>query len=111
MELDGYGVTPNIIGKLRNYYKSPSKIIEMVKYHPYQLTFDIDGIGFLTADKIALAGGLQPKDPDRIGAWIKWFMEEEGNKGHSYITASELTSNLFYYLTTIFAIFSIWSIA
>lgn len=97
MELDGYGVTPNIIGKLRNYYKSPSKIIEMVKYHPYQLTFDIDGIGFLTADKIALAGGLHPKDPDRIGAWIKWFMEEEGNKGHSYITASELTSNLFYY--------------
>lgn len=97
MELDGYGVTPNIIDKLRNYYKSPSKIIEMVKYHPYQLTFDIDGIGFLTADKIALAGGLQPKDPERIGAWINWFLEEEGNKGHSYITASELTSNLFYY--------------
>lgn len=96
-ELDGYGVTPSIIGKLTKFYKSPAKIIDMVKNHPYQLTFDIDGIGFLTADKIALKGGLLPQDPDRIGAWIHWFLEEEGNKGHSYITASELINNLYYF--------------
>ena len=97
IELDGYGLTPSIISKLTNHYGSPTKIIDMVKHHPYQLTFDIEGIGFLTADKIALAGGLDPHDPDRIGAWINWFLIEEGDKGHSYITASELINNLYYF--------------
>ena len=95
IELDNYGVTPNIINKLKNFYKSPQKIIQMVKKHPYQLTFDIEGIGFLTADKIALAGGLDPHSIERVGAWIKWYLTEEGNNGHSYVTASELMSNLY----------------
>ena len=96
IELDKYGVTPDLIGKLVRFYKAPQKIIQVIKENPYQLTFDIDGIGFVKADKIALNGGIGEKSYKRIAAWINWFLEEQGNQGHSYITASELLSSLFY---------------
>lgn len=96
IELDKYGVTPDLIGKLVKFYKAPQKIIQVIKENPYQLTFDIDGIGFIKADKIALNGGMEPKSYKRVAAWINWFLEEQGNQGHSYITASELLSNLFF---------------
>lgn len=95
MELDGMGLSSNLIQKLVARYQSPSKIIEMVKNNPYQLTYDVDGIGFLTADKIALSGGISPKSKKRIESYINYYLKEQGELGHSYVTASELLVNIY----------------
>ena len=95
IELDGMGLSSNLIQKLVARYQSPSKIIEMVKHNPYQLTYDVDGIGFLTADKIALSGGISPKSKKRIESYINYYLKEQGELGHSYVTASELLVNIY----------------
>ena len=95
MELDGMGLTSAMIQKLVQRYHSPTEIIDTVKNNPYQLTYDVDGIGFLTADKIALQGGTSVKSKKRIKAFINFFLKEQGEEGHSYITASELLVNIY----------------
>lgn len=64
IELDKYGLTPKFIQKLVKKYSNPQKVIEIVKNNPYQLSFDVEGIGFKTADDIALKGGIKRTDPD-----------------------------------------------
>lgn len=95
LELDGMGITSNLIKKLIQVYKTPQKAIQMVKEKPYELVKDIDGVGFLKADAIASCGGFGPKDVRRIKAFIIWFLREQGNEGHSYITAKELIENIY----------------
>jgi len=95
LELDGLGLTPKFIQKLISKYNNPNKIIDIVKNNPYQLSFDIEGIGFKTADKIALNNNMSKKSKNRIKAFIKYLLEELGEMGDSYILAGELTDYIF----------------
>ena len=95
LELDQYGLTPSFIQKLVKRSKSPSKVIEIVKEDPYQLSFDVDGIGFKTADSIALKGGIKRTSPDRIKGFINYILNEKAQEGNSYITSGELTALIF----------------
>ena len=95
LELDGLGLTPNFIQRLIKRYNNPNKIIKIVKENPYQLSFDIEGIGFKTADKIALSNGMDAKSPERIKAYINYLLNELGERGNSFITAGELTAYIF----------------
>lgn len=98
IELDSYGLTPNFIQKLIKTYKSPTALIKAVKENPYQLAYDMEGVGFKTADDIALKGGLNPKSVDRIKAFIAHFLKEQAyDLGNSYITAGELLVNIYDY--------------
>lgn len=94
-ELNGYGLTPRFINKLINHYSSPEEIIHVVKENPYILIYDIDGIGFKTADRIAMQGGLSPTSPLRISAFIYYFLNEQAEEGNSYVTAKELMINIY----------------
>ena len=94
--LGDYGLSSGIINKIIEKYKEPGKIIWVVKTTPYNLT-QIDGIGFLTADKIAMKVGIHPKSRARLKAYILYYLEEEGNKGNSYITAGELMLEVYNY--------------
>lgn len=96
MELDKIGLSTNFINKVVETYKSPNLIIEKVTKKPYDLIKDVDGIGFLTADKIALKGGLSPKSTERIKAYINYYLEEQGQNGDSYVTAGELLGNIYH---------------
>lgn len=95
LELDQYGLTPIFIQKLVKRYKSPNKVIEIVKNDPYQLSFDVEGIGFKTADAIALKGGISPTSSDRIKGYINYILKEKAQEGNSYITSGDLTSLIF----------------
>ena len=98
VELDSYGLTPNFIQKLIKTYKSPTTLIKAVKENPYQLAYDMEGVGFKTADDIALKGGLNPKSVDRVKAFIAHFLREQAyDLGNSYITAGELLVNIYDY--------------
>lgn len=94
-ELDGMGLTTNFINKLIANYKSPTTVIHVVLHEPYQLIDDMDGVGFVTADKIAIAGGMPIGDKKRIKAFIEYYLNQEAEAGNSYITAKELNAAIF----------------
>lgn len=95
IKLADMGLTPNFIQKLIKKYQNPEKIVDVVKNHPYRLTYDIDGIGFKTADKIALKGGLSPTSVERLSAFIKYHLEEIKEDGFGYLTARELMTDIY----------------
>lgn len=95
LELDGYGLTPKFIQRLIKKYSNPNIIIDIVKNNPYQLSYDIEGIGFKTADKIALNSGMSNSSKERIKAFINYLLSDLAEIGDSYILASELNDFIF----------------
>lgn len=63
---------------------------EIVRKHPYQLITDIPGIGFKSADSIALSAGFEPESPQRIAAAIIYTLGQVSNEGHLYAERENL---------------------
>lgn len=64
--------------------------IDILKTNPYTLAHDLDGIGFRTADKIALNLGLPNDGPARVDSGILFAMSEIVGQGHTCICRSIL---------------------
>ena len=94
-ELDGLGLTTNFINKLILTYQNTTTVINKVLHHPYDLINEMEGVGFVRADKIALAAGFKPGDKERIKNFIIWYLKQRTEEGHSYITAKELNAAIF----------------
>ena len=61
------------------------KSVEIIKQNPYTLIYDLDGFGFVKADKIAKACGFTDLAPERIGAAIIFILQNLANsKGHCF---------------------------
>src|SRR4030067_455590 len=60
---------------------------------PYQLCLDIWGIGFKTADQIALKLGLDPASAERVKAFILYLLEKGTEQGHVFSYQDELEEN------------------
>ena len=89
-ELEQYNLTHNMIDRLMTRYGSPELVIEKVKNNPYVLCTEVDGVGWVTADKMALAGGIEPTSSIRIGAYIKHYLKKCGEEGCSWIRPDHL---------------------
>ncbi len=60
--------------------------IEKIEENPYQLVNDIWGIGFKTADGIALRNQLDPSSPFRIKSGCVYYLKQEAeSNGHCYM--------------------------
>jgi exodeoxyribonuclease V alpha subunit len=64
--------------------------IDVVRNDPYRLARDIQGIGFLTADKIASEMGLAHDSPQRVQAGIAYTLSQMADDGHVYAPEGEL---------------------
>lgn len=93
-ELDDYNLTNRMITKLVEVYKSPELAVEKIKNNPYILCTEVEGIGWKTADKIAMKGGMEEFDVKRIAAYINKYLSDCGNSGYSWITSDELMGKL-----------------
>lgn len=93
-ELEEYNLTNNIVSKLLDTYKTPDIVIERVKNNPYILCTEVSGIGWKTADKIALCSGIDKLGLNRIGAYIYYCLDEAGQNGCSWVTTNELKNNI-----------------
>ena len=89
-ELEQFNLTNNMIKKLMGKYGSADLVIEKVKNNPYVLCNEVHGVGWKTADKIALNGNIHPFSPLRIGAYIVYYLDKSGEYGNSWITPDEL---------------------
>jgi len=75
---------------LKMYRIYGNRAVEVVKQNPYQLIYDISGIGFITADKIARTMGIAEDAPERIQAGIVFILTTAAEDGHVYLEKSEL---------------------
>lgn len=77
--LTPHGITAN--RAVQFYREYGNKAMEIVQNHPYRLC-EIDGIGFRTADKIALNMGVSRLSPERVDEGILYTLKEQEGKGH-----------------------------
>jgi len=75
---------------VRIYKTYGDNSIAKVKANPYCLSDDIYGIGFFSADKVALAMGIAEESPIRIRAAIKHVLSASRDKGHCYLRADQI---------------------
>jgi len=78
--LQSYGI--GTARAVRIYKQYGENAIEMVKGNPYRLTTDIWGIGFKTADELAMRLGLPMDSPLRARAAVRFVLQELGSKGN-----------------------------
>ena len=82
--LQNYGISPNLAMRIAKYYGENT--VELVRENPYRMVMDIDGVGFLTADRIALSMGMDPQSEFRIRAALFYLLSEAANgAGHTYL--------------------------
>lgn len=94
--LKQYDVSTNLAMKI--YQKYGSNTIDILNENPYRLINDIDGVGFLTCDKIALSIGYAYNSPERICATITFIMEFLAQEGNTYNTPSIIIKSTMEYL-------------
>lgn len=89
--LQQYDITMNLAMKIYKKYGDSTK--EVLKNNPYLLINDIDGVGFLTADKIAKKIGISSDSDFRIGAGIVYVLQDNAAKGgHTCLPKNYLLS-------------------
>ncbi len=88
--LSQYGITPNLGLKIYDKYKD--RIYEVIKTNPYRLIEDIDGIGFISADRIASEVGVAKDSEYRIRSAILYLLSEAAGQGSMCMAEQELTA-------------------
>ena len=89
MFLQTYGVTDALCLRLVRKYGNEAKTI--LQTEPYRIVREVKGIGFKTADRIALNLGVSTNGPERIDAGILHAMDELEGEGHTCAGREELT--------------------
>src|SRR5512143_184536 len=84
MFLQEHGVSTSLATKIYRQYGDRS--FTVLKTNPYQLSLDIWGVGFKTADQLALKLGMDPASLERVKAYILYILEKDNEQGHVFST-------------------------
>ncbi|MCU5746433.1 ATP-dependent RecD-like DNA helicase [Staphylococcus sp. SQ8-PEA] len=85
VRLHDLGFGPKLAMNIYQTYKGDT--LEQIEKHPYDLVYDVKGIGFNKADTLARNLGISFDDNERLKAGILYVLEEECIKqGHTYLT-------------------------
>ncbi len=89
MYLQKLGISVNLAIKIYKAYGEDTEA--KVEDNPYKLVEDIDGVGFITADRIARNMGIGESDSFRLRAGLLYTMREYTNSsGSTYILRNSL---------------------
>ncbi|MBO4539559.1 MAG: ATP-dependent RecD-like DNA helicase [Clostridia bacterium] len=90
--LQKYDITMGLAVKI--YKKYEDVTINVVRDNPYRLVEDIDGVGFITADKIASKMGIDKHSPFRVRAGLLHVLTEASHSGgHTCLPVEELIAS------------------
>lgn len=89
--LQEYGISLTYSIKIYNKYKQ--RTMDIVGNNPYKLAEDIIGIGFKTADEIAMKMGIHRDSIHRVKAGIMYLLNRASINGHTYLPRNELIDN------------------
>lgn len=88
--LSRYEIPLGYIWKIYKAYQESA--IEIINKNPYQLIYDIRGIGFKKADNIAKNIGFSLEDPHRIRAGLTFTIQQAIEHGHCFLYRNKLLS-------------------
>jgi exodeoxyribonuclease V alpha subunit len=88
--LQDHNITTSLATKIYRQYGDKS--FHVLKSNPYQACHDIWGVGFKTADQIALKLGMSPTSPERIKAFIAYLLEKDTEQGHVFSYEKDVTN-------------------
>ncbi|WP_330387358.1 ATP-dependent RecD-like DNA helicase [Butyrivibrio sp. INlla16] len=86
--LQEHQVSTSYAAKIFKQYGNES--ISVVKENPYKLADDIWGIGFKTADQIAMKLGFEKESYVRLRSGLMYTLSELSNDGHVYAERQQL---------------------
>ena len=93
IKLYSYEISPKMAIKIYKFYQNET--IAIIEKNPYQLIYDIEGIGFERADLIAKKLGFDENHPLRIKAMIMYLYNLMGvNYGHTFLYYDQLMEYL-----------------
>ncbi len=93
--LQQYDISVKMCAKI--YKQFGGGAVELIKSNPYILCDEIEGIGFKTADKMALSMGVDPTDANRIRSGVLYTHLNNTLFGHTYLpreTLAEMAAHL-----------------
>lgn len=80
--LKKYGLPNGLCGKIFKKYRQDA--ISVLQSNPYVLSDDIDGVGFKTADNVAISTGVDPMSPFRLKSGLLAVLKDETEKGNTW---------------------------
>src|SRR5215472_9893470 len=87
--LQSYDVSVNLATRIYKQYGADS--IKVIRENPYKMAQDVYGIGFRTADEIAVKLGLPRDSVPRLATGLKHVLTQAANEdGHCFLPEDEL---------------------
>ncbi len=78
------GFGPKLSMRIYQTYKHET--IDIIKENPYQLVYDVEGIGFKRADELGSMRGIKGSHPERIRAGALYVLQEQSlQNGHVFL--------------------------
>lgn len=90
MKLTHFGVTASQATKI--YLAYGNAAVAVMEQNPYRIVEDIQGIGFKTADEIALKTGIERDSIFRIEAGLSYVLSLAMMNGHVFLPRTQLIS-------------------
>jgi exodeoxyribonuclease V alpha subunit len=90
--LQGHGIST--LFAVRIFKKYGQEAIRIVINNPYRLANDFYGIGFFSADKVALSLGVALDAPVRIFAGIRHILAASREQGHCYLSFEQIDAEI-----------------
>ncbi|MFW6131500.1 MAG: ATP-dependent RecD-like DNA helicase [Candidatus Aminicenantaceae bacterium] len=94
--LQEHNVSTRLASRIYTHYGEES--FKVLKSNPYQLCHDVWGIGFKTADRVAINLGISPSSKERIKAYIRYLLEKDNEEGHVFSLQRSLEENSYHEL-------------
>lgn len=81
--LESHGISGNYAPRIQSLYGSTA--LTRIANNPYCLAEDVEGIGFKTADRLAVSLGVDLDGEERIQAGIRFALMQSGTQGHTCV--------------------------
>lgn len=90
--LQSHGISTLFAVRIFKQYGDHS--IAIVRENPYRLAQDFYGIGFFTADRVALSLGFAPDSELRVRAAIRHVLSAAREQGHCYLSCDQIAGQV-----------------
>lgn len=86
--LHSHGITPRLAARILQQYGQGA--VAALRDDPYRLAYDLHGVGFKIADRVAAEIGIERDSPKRAAAGVLHTLHEVSDNGHVYALRDEL---------------------
>lgn len=86
--LETHGVAGSYASRIYKHYGAAA--LDILRQNPFLPAREVEGIGFRTADRIAMALGWDRNDPERLAAGLDYALAQTAQSGHCCVPEAHL---------------------